>query len=181
MHGLRRPTPVETSNQIIIAWPSVQCRQTKRFLERVSIPDLATAFRGPRLWRRNGGWGGVQQMGRPLSGMQGAEFNRHWTPRRVQNVRLSRESSQAGTIKYEQVNRKNWTKKSKNFFLETSRYLLKTPFTNNRFYMTQKGEAQEGFPFYGEGDVSTLHVDSVPAVRFPMLEWSFMTPGLANN
>ena len=59
--------------------------------------------------------------------------------------------------------------------------MLKTPFTNNRFYMTQKGEAQEGFPFYGEGDVSTLHVDSVPAVRFPMLEWSFMTPGLATN
>ena len=47
--------------------------------------------------------------------------------------------------------------------------------------MTQKGEAQEGFPFYGEGDVSTLHVDSVPAVRFPMLEWSFMTPGLATR
>ena len=45
------------------------------------------------------------------------------------------------------------------------------PSSMNRFYMNHEGEPQYGLPLFGECGVSTLDVDNIAALRYPLLDW----------
>ena len=46
-------------------------------------------------------------------------------------------------------------------------------FILNRFYMNHEGEPQYGLPLFNECGVSTLDVDNIAALNYPLLDYMF--------
>ena len=46
------------------------------------------------------------------------------------------------------------------------------PSNMNRFYMNNAGKPQNGTPLFGEMGVSTVDLDSISALKYPLLDWT---------